>query len=82
LKTFLALILGQILSNNFHVRTYVEATLIKLYNLLSASRTEQNGLNEPEVVQDTRIASMIEHIHSIIRPIVLEFGLIFIYLFV
>jgi hypothetical protein len=71
LQNLLPLILSQILSSNFHIRTYVEASLIKLHLLITQPYPDvKNGLNHLQ--NDPQIKALIRQIYSIIQPILNE----------
>lgn len=71
-EMLLPVILSQILSSNFHIRTYVEATLIKLYTMINEpfETNGLNGLNNPELSE--KLKSSKNQIHSIIRATIDE----------
>ncbi|CAF0769437.1 unnamed protein product, partial [Brachionus calyciflorus] len=67
LDNLIPVILTQILSSNFHIRTYVESTLIKLNKLLNEPYPNiKTGLNDPEIVQNERVKILKRQIDSII----------------
>ncbi len=56
---FLPVILSQILSSNFHIRTFVEAILIKLYtDMKIAFEDFQTGLNDPNFLKNIQIKTL------------------------
>ena len=72
----LSVIFSQILSSNFHIRTFVEATLIKLYNMITEPfETIGNGLNNPELSE--KLQSSKKKIYSIIRATIDEYKTFF-----
>ncbi|RNA18150.1 putative methyltransferase TARBP1 [Brachionus plicatilis] len=75
LNGLLAVILSQILSSNFHIRTYVEASLLKLSKLLNDPYPKiKTGLNRPEIVQNQSITILSRQIFSIISANITEKG--------
>lgn len=78
LNGLLPVILSQILSSNFHIRTYVEAALLKLSKLFTEPYPETiNGLNHAEIIQDKSIQILSKQIFSIISTNLEEFVLKF-----
>jgi hypothetical protein len=70
-QMILPVILSQILSSNFHIRTFVEATLIKLYTMINEPFTVvDNGLNNPKFVEKIKFTN--QQIYSIIRTTIDE----------
>ncbi len=64
-------VLSQILSSNFHIRTYVEATLIKLHVMLTKPYPSiKNGINH--LTENPPIKTLTKQLYSIIRPILNE----------
>lgn len=73
LNNLLPMIMSQILSSNFHIRTYVEATLIKLDNLLNQPHSiVNNGLNSPGITDNDQVKILKKQIQSIIGPTLKE----------
>jgi hypothetical protein len=71
IKMLLPVILSQILSSNFHIRTFVEATLIKLYTMINEPfENTGNGLNNPELTEQLKSSN--DQIYSIIRATIDE----------
>ena len=71
IQMILPVILSQILSSNFHIRTFVEATLIKLYTMINEPfSVVDNGLNNPLFVEKIKMSN--QQIYSIIRTTIDE----------
>lgn len=76
LNGLLPVILSQILSSNFHIRTYVEAALLKLNKLLNDPYPDTNtGLNHPNVTENQTVQFLNKQIKSIISSNLKEFVL-------
>ena len=68
------IILSQILSNNFHIRTYVEATLLTLFTMRTQPYPEMtNGLNQPAFTENAEVSSLKSYIYSIIKSTIDEY---------
>jgi tRNA G18 (ribose-2'-O)-methylase SpoU len=62
--SLIPLILSQILSSNFHVRTYVEAILIKIFTNLNDSKRNE------EFLRNEKVKIILDQIYSIIHTII------------
>ena len=64
----LQIILSQILSSNFHIRTFVEATLIKFNLMINQPYSlVKTGLNDPKFVENEKTKATIQQIKSIVQ---------------
>lgn len=61
-KNLVSVLLSRILSSNFHIRTYAEASLLKLYLICRAQTLDSKFLDNFEV------KSLVNIIYSIVKP--------------
>ena len=72
-KKMIPITLSQIVSNNFHIRTYVEANLLKLYTMMTQPYPGvANGLNHPQFTEHAEIKSLKSCIYSIVKSTIDE----------
>jgi hypothetical protein len=61
-KNLVSVLLSRILSSNFHIRTYAEASLLKLYLICKDQQLDKQFLDNFEV------KSLISFMYSIVKP--------------
>ena len=71
-KKLVSLVLSQVLSPNFHIRTYAEATLLKIH-LISNDDKNKTKLNGQKFKEHEEIKPLLSVIYSIIKDIIDEY---------
>jgi hypothetical protein len=66
LENLMPIVLSQVLSSNFHLRTFVEAILLKLHYFFNETHA-QNGLNSRSLLASSQISSIRKQIYAIIK---------------
>ncbi len=75
LVNYVPVVLCQILSSNFHIRTFVEAILVKLYTEITSN--PNGGSSALGLTENAQIKVLIGQIYSIVRPVVDELDFLF-----
>ena len=74
MNDFLPVIMSQILSSNFHIRTFVEAILIKLYtDMTEPISVSNNGLNDSKFIENRDIKILFRQIYSVFKTVIDEY---------
>ena len=74
MNDFLPVIMSQILSSNFHIRTFVEAILIKLYtDMTEPISVSNNGLNDSKFIENRDIKILFRQIYSVVKTVIDEY---------
>jgi hypothetical protein len=71
-KNLVSLVLSQVLSPNFHIRTYAEATLMKLHLLCNDKESTSHKLNDKIFTGHSEIKPLLDVIYSILKDIIDE----------
>jgi hypothetical protein len=73
MNDFLPVVMSQVLSSNFHIRTFVEAILIKLYTDMTEPVNESiNGLNDSKFIENKDIKIIFRQIYSVVKSVIDE----------
>jgi hypothetical protein len=76
MNDFLPVIMSQVLSNNFHIRTFVEAILIKLYtDMTESANVTNNGLNDPKFIENKETKILFRQIYSVVKSVIDEYNI-------